>query len=169
MANNPYVNKVKLADGTTLMDISEDTVTAGNMIKGTTAHDRSGASIVGTYDPTLIIDDTAGAGDTDKTWSADKLTDELASRAAESSVLNLTAAAGAWTSATPPTQTISATGVTASNNIIVGIGSGATSEQLDAAAAAKILCTAQGTNSITLTCYGTEPSVNIPLTVLILG
>ena len=78
MANNPYVNKVELADGTTLMDISSDTVTAGNMIQGTTAHDRSGAAIVGTYDPTSIIDDTAGDGDTDKTWSADKLVDEFA-------------------------------------------------------------------------------------------
>lgn len=75
MASNPYVNKVQLADGRTLMDISGDTVTAGNMILGTTAHDRSGAAITGTYDPTSIIDDTAGAGDTDVVFSADKVVD----------------------------------------------------------------------------------------------
>ena len=75
MASNPYVNKVQLADGRTLMDISGDTVTAGNMILGTTAHDRSGAAITGTYDPTSIIDDTAGAGDTNVVFSADKVVD----------------------------------------------------------------------------------------------
>ncbi len=87
----------------------------------------------------------------------------------KSNNLSLTLASGSWSSATPPTQTITATGVTASNNIIVGIGSGITSEQYDAACAAKIVCTAQGANSITLTCYGDEPTVNIPISVVILG
>lgn len=45
---NQYVNKVELADGTTLIDISSDTVTAGSMVSGTTAHDASGAAITGT-------------------------------------------------------------------------------------------------------------------------
>lgn len=31
-------------------------------------------------DPTELIDDTAGSGDTDKTWSADKLTDEFGAK-----------------------------------------------------------------------------------------
>ena len=86
-----------------------------------------------------------------------------------SKALSLTAAAGSWTSATPPTQTITATGVTASNNIIVGIASTITSSQYDEAVAAKIVCTGQGTNEITLTCYGTEPTGNIPISVVILG
>lgn len=47
MANNQYVNKVQKADGTVLIDISSDTVTAGSMLSGTTAHDKSGAPIVG--------------------------------------------------------------------------------------------------------------------------
>jgi len=62
-----------------------------------------------------------------------------------------------------------ATEVTASSNVIVGIGSGATADQIDAAAAGKILCTAQGTDSLTFTCYGDEPSENIPVTVMIVG
>lgn len=90
-------------------------------------------------------------------------------KASPSSSLSLSAAAGSWTSATPQTQTITATGVTASNNIIVSIASTATSEQIDAAASAKLLCTAQASNSITMTCYGTKPTVNIPLQVVILG
>ena len=91
------------------------------------------------------------------------------SKAVPSSALSLTLAAGSWTSATPPTQTLTATGVTSSNNIIVGLASTATSSQYDEAAAAKLVCTAQGTNEITVTCYGTEPSGNIPISVLIVG
>ena len=44
MANN----KVQLADGTVLIDLTGDTVTAASMLSGTTAHDASGASITGT-------------------------------------------------------------------------------------------------------------------------
>lgn len=48
MANNPYVNKVQLANGQTLIDISSDTVTPNSLMRGYTAHDASGASITGT-------------------------------------------------------------------------------------------------------------------------
>lgn len=44
MANS----KVVLADGTVLIDLTADTVTAANMLSGTTAHDKSGAAITGT-------------------------------------------------------------------------------------------------------------------------
>lgn len=90
-------------------------------------------------------------------------------KAAPSNALSLTAASGSWSSATPPTQTLSATGVTASNNIIVGIGSGITAAQYEAACNAKIVCTAQGAGTITLTCYGDVPTENIPISVIILG
>ena len=43
MANN----KVQLADGTVLIDISSDTVTADKIIKGYTGHDATGAAITG--------------------------------------------------------------------------------------------------------------------------
>ena len=56
MANNPYVNKVDLADGTTLMDLTGDTVTAGDMLTGTTAHDAAGRSITGTLSPVVKND-----------------------------------------------------------------------------------------------------------------
>lgn len=48
MANNPYVNKVQLADGTSLIDISGDTVTASTLMQGYTAHNATGALITGT-------------------------------------------------------------------------------------------------------------------------
>ena len=42
-----YYNKV-VYGGTTLMDISGDTVDAAHLLSGTTAHDKSGAPVTGT-------------------------------------------------------------------------------------------------------------------------
>lgn len=47
MATNPYANKIKLADGTVLMDISGDTVIASKLVSGYTAHSATGAAISG--------------------------------------------------------------------------------------------------------------------------
>ena len=47
MANNPYVNKVQYGN-TTLIDLTSDTVTADKLMQGYTAHDRTGALVVGT-------------------------------------------------------------------------------------------------------------------------
>ena len=49
---NQYVNKVVLSNGSTLIDISADTVTAADLLYNKTAHDKSGAPITGacTYD-----------------------------------------------------------------------------------------------------------------------
>lgn len=45
MANNKFV----LRDGTVLLDLTSDTVTANKVLQGYTAHDASGAAITGTY------------------------------------------------------------------------------------------------------------------------
>lgn len=58
MANNPYVNKVQLADGTTLIDLSSDTVAAGSMLSGVTAHSASGASVTGSIATKTVSDMT---------------------------------------------------------------------------------------------------------------
>lgn len=49
---NQHVNKVVLSNGSTLIDISADTVTAADLLYNKTAHDKSGAPITGacTYD-----------------------------------------------------------------------------------------------------------------------
>lgn len=57
MADKLY-NKVVYA-GQTLIDLTSDTVTAANLKKGETAHDKTGASVTGTY----TSDATATAGD----------------------------------------------------------------------------------------------------------
>lgn len=67
MAVNPYVNKVEF-DGSTLVDLTNDTVTPQTMLAGTTAHDRSGAPITGTvvtaspYASNPAMDGTASPG-----------------------------------------------------------------------------------------------------------
>ncbi len=43
-----YNSKVVLSDGTVLIDLTSDTVTASDLVTGVTAHDKSGALITGT-------------------------------------------------------------------------------------------------------------------------
>ena len=62
MADNPYINKVQLGDGTVLMDLTEDTITSEHMLAGTTAHLSSGASATGTI-PTYNGDYTVVGND----------------------------------------------------------------------------------------------------------
>lgn len=45
---NEYVNKVSLADGTTLIDLSNDTVMAADVLSGATFHLASGQQVTGT-------------------------------------------------------------------------------------------------------------------------
>lgn len=61
---NEYVSKVVLSNGTTLIDLTGDTVTAASMLSGATAHDKSGAPITGTctYDSDTS-EDTAAVGE----------------------------------------------------------------------------------------------------------
>ena len=63
MANNPYVNQVKLGDGTTIIDISGDTVTPADVTVGVTFHLKSGATGAGT----LANGDNLEYGLTDRT------------------------------------------------------------------------------------------------------
>ena len=47
MANNQYVNKVQFGNET-LIDLTSDTITAGTLVEGLTAHSANGAPITGT-------------------------------------------------------------------------------------------------------------------------
>ena len=57
MASNPYVNKVEFGNDT-LMDLTSDSVSPGDVLLGETFHDRSGAPQSGTLDP-YQVNDTA--------------------------------------------------------------------------------------------------------------
>lgn len=50
MAENEHVNKVELSDGTVLVDLTEDTVEPGNLLRGETAHSASGEQVTGIVD-----------------------------------------------------------------------------------------------------------------------
>lgn len=58
---NEYVSKVVLSNGTTLIDLTADTVTAADMLSGVTAHGKDGAPITGTcaYDSDTSNDTAA--------------------------------------------------------------------------------------------------------------
>lgn len=61
---NEYVSKVVLSNGTTLIDLTGDTVTAADVLSGVTTHGKDGAPITGTctYDSDTS-DDTAAVGE----------------------------------------------------------------------------------------------------------
>lgn len=82
--------------------------------------------------------------------------------------LSVTLASGSWSSAAPPTQTVTATGVTSSNTVIVGLADNATTEQLESARDGGIRGTGQAADSLTFTAYGDTPEVNIPVSVVIM-
>lgn len=61
---NTYNSKVVLSNGTVLIDLTADTVTAADLLEGVTAHGKDGAPITGTctYDSDTS-DDTAAVGE----------------------------------------------------------------------------------------------------------
>ena len=76
----------------------------------------------------------------------------------------ITATASGWNETTKQ-QNITVTGLTANTVGTLGLAITATDEEYDAATIARIRITEQTTNSITLKCLGTIPSINIPLVV----
>ena len=59
---NTYNSKVVLSNGTVIMDLTADTVTAADLLEGVTAHGKDGAPITGTctYDADTSEDTAAG-------------------------------------------------------------------------------------------------------------
>lgn len=82
--------------------------------------------------------------------------------------VQVTAAASGW-SGSPAAQTLSIAGMTADSLYWVGLNSTATYAQRDAARKAVLAPTAQGTNSLTLTCDGVTPTVDLPILVFLSG
>lgn len=84
--------------------------------------------------------------------------------------VSVSVTANSWTgSSAPYTATVNVTGVTASNNIAVGVGGSLTDAQIEAVASANIVCTAQAAGSITLKAYGEKPTIALPINVIILN
>lgn len=89
--------------------------------------------------------------------------------AVAASGVNVSVAASAWSgSSAPYTATVTVSGVTSSNLIVVGIRSTASASQYTAFSDGQIICSAQASNSITLKAFGEKPTVSLPVSVLIL-
>ena len=80
----------------------------------------------------------------------------------------ITATSAGW-SGNIPTQTLNVTGINADTMCWVGLDDSANAQQRDAARKAVMSPTAQGTNSITLTCDGVQPTVDLPILIYISG
>lgn len=66
-------------------------------------------------------------------------------------------------------QTVSASGVTATSKIVVGIAGSASSAARAAARSAYIYAITQGAGTVTFTCDGTAPTADILISILIVG
>lgn len=90
---NEYVSKVVLSNGTTLIDLTSDTITAADLLSGVTAHDKSGAPITGScaFDSDTS-NDTAAASEILATKTAHargtQLTGTMPNRGAVSGVIS---------------------------------------------------------------------------------
>lgn len=65
MANNPYVNKVQKADGSTLIDITSDTATESDVLSGKYFHKASGERVKGSLNVPNVIDNLNSSSTTD--------------------------------------------------------------------------------------------------------
>lgn len=105
-------------------------------------------------------------GQTSVSGALDALFQGLADGTITSQVI--TATSSGW-SGDIPTQALNVTGITADAMCWVGLDDSATAQQRDAARKAVMSPTAQGTNSITLTCDGVQPTVDLPILIYISG
>lgn len=105
-------------------------------------------------------------GQTSVSGALDALFQGLADGTITSQVI--TATSSGW-SGDIPTQTLNVTGITVDTMCWVGLDDSANAQQRDAARKAVMSPTAQGTNSITLTCDGVKPTVDLPILIYISG
>ena len=85
---------------------------------------------------------------------------------AKKSAYEVQALSANWSgSSAPYTNTVTVTGLLATDNVSVGLSSNTNATQYAAYSNGEILCTGQAADQITMTAYGTKPTVDINLTV----
>ena len=78
--------------------------------------------------------------------------------------------ADGWTGDDAPyTQTVTVTGLPADAHLIVGLAPTVTAEDMEAAAAAMLLATAQAAGSITISAFGDKPVAELPILIMEVG
>lgn len=84
--------------------------------------------------------------------------------------LTATLVAASWTGASAPfSQDVTVAGITADSIATVALAMNATSAEITVAQKASLLATAQTTNTITVKAYGTKPTINVPIQIVIQG
>ena len=141
-------------------------------VKSVSTSDEDGGTNVVTFSDgkTLNVKNGSKGSPGDPGYTPQKNVDYFDGKDAFTAAIALTVASTAWTgSVAPYTATVACSGVTASNHIIVGTGGALTAEQQAAMAAAMIVCTGQGADSITLSAFGEVPTIDLPVNVMIVG
>ena len=111
------------------------------------------------------VEERVSALETDTSSISDDvraLNEELTNKANKSIPVTVTLASVSWSN---NTQTVSVTGVTDTNNVVV---SPSGRDSTTAWADGEVLCTSQGSNTLTFTCT-TTPTADITVSVVILG
>lgn len=173
------VNKVVLntTDGEeTLIDLTQDTVTADTLVFGATAHGADGEAIVGTFDVHTTLAEhmadydnphqvtAAQVGARPDTW----VPTAAQVGAATSARYTATLSAGSWSgSAAPYSQTVTVSGLLSTDAPMVDILQTGTESTDSARREAWGLITRAVANANSLTVYASEkPSVNLPVQML---
>lgn len=89
--------------------------------------------------------------------------------AAKSTAIAATLTAAGWAGSGPFTQTLSVTGLAADGNGSIGLAQTATAAQREAARDAMLSVTAQAAGTLTVTADGDKPTVDIPVSVVLIG
>lgn len=125
----------------------------------------------------IIIVDTAGGsvrtktGDGVKKYSQLPFDDEeiysaISEKAVATETIAATLTAAGWVDMV---QTVSNSAIKAGQNGIVGLSPSATAAQISAAKSAGLVVSAQAEGSVTVKYEGSEPSVDIPIQIMLFG
>ena len=155
--------RAALLAGTLLVDVIPNNTMTGNDV---------GVTEIGTPLNTenVLSDSTALALGLSSTATPDDAFDRLCDKATV--IVRSVTIPASWTGeAAPYTITVSVSSVTSdtlSCHPVIGIAPTATAEEFAAYASAKIIGSAQGDATLTLTAFGVKPTISIPLCVEIL-
>ena len=101
---------------------------------------------------------------------AGNLLNQINQKAAKTIERTATLTAAGWTGDEAPyTQAVTVSGLATDAHLIVGLAPTATAEQVEAAASAMLLATAQAAGGITISAYGDKPEAAIPILMMEVG
>ena len=141
MANN----KVQLSDGTTLMDLTQDTVTPQTLLSGATAHNAAGEQISGAVAP-VRYDVAQGLTSDQKKQARDNI-----GASATVTMRKVTLTTSGWNSSTKQ-QTVSVSGVLADGTKQRVICSPVDESYASAWNSCYVQCVGHGADSLTFQC-----------------